>query len=180
MLLSIEKEVVDQLLLLQDKKMEEVSELCNQTIDCLKGCNDNNEDVVESIGYLLLQSCKRGYKTKKDFADNFLVAIGKECPDILAQCFSDNYVFLCEILGESLALPLNQFKGLSWRFDVELGSRALRRQVSPLWMIQISTSKNTFDIQSDLTNLKHFHTQLSLAFLEYDQAYVRRITRNIK
>jgi len=77
------------------------------------------------------------------------------------------------------------YADLEWRVDVELGSRMLRSQIVPTWLMKLSLEDSDGKVeerllQTDATNLTHLYEELTMAFAEERTAYAKRIERNIK
>jgi len=95
------------------------------------------------------------------------------------------------ILAEkSFSLP--QYQNLEWRLDVQLGSRSVRNQNEPLFLLKLDTHSTALNqetsqpeiqqhfLQTDYINLKHLTYELEAALQEMKSGHCRRIIRNIK
>lgn len=78
---------------------------------------------------------------------------------------------------------LPEYDNLEWRLDVQLASRSLHQQITPIIRMKLHTSdgeeKNTHIIQTDPVNLRHMSRVIDEALNEMKTNHVRRILRNI-
>lgn len=141
---------------------------------------------VEGLIHLLLESCK--YKlSPEDFRDSVLaLGFSKEKETLLSKLYSVERCRLSEVLSV-VGFKLPEYHNLEWRFEVQVASKSLLRQVTPLITLDF-TLKNTenskstehFLLQTDSTNLCHLTQQLESALQEGRSQHLRKIARSIK
>ncbi len=86
------------------------------------------------------------------------------------------------ILSE-LSPSLPSYADLDWRLDVQVASRTMRNQVTPVYLLKLDLHPEptqAFMLQTDYNNLKHLTKELENALNESKTGYFSRIMRNIK
>lgn len=84
-----------------------------------------------------------------------------------------------------LSLRLPHYHNLEWRLDVQLSSRMLRNQVSPVLLLELET-RDAVDVsrkqllQIDYANLDHLVKEIEHAVKEVNTKHSRRIMRYVK
>lgn len=133
-----------------------------------------------------LSECARVDATERDVQDSVaLLKLGGQAdvPGALCETYAANRTEIRAVLSRvSFALP--HFSGLEWRLDVELGSRCMRNQVTPMFLLKIDTeggdeTRSEF-FEVDPVSLKHVTASLETALAEAKTAAARRVMRNIK
>lgn len=70
-----------------------------------------------------------------------------------------------------------QYKNLSWRLDIEVDRRAIRRITEPLFIMKFDTTENSQYLTAQYHDLKHVCETLENALREMKQKHVRRIKK---
>lgn len=138
---------------------------------------------VEGLMYLLTESSKL-LISEIDFQDSIMtLGFTEERRQTLLQMYLQHRKEIREILNE-MSMDLPHYHNLEWRFDVELASRSLRHQVTPVITMKLHTKDcdkiSTQVLQTDPVNLVHLTKVLDEALQEMKSPYCRRIVRNIK
>lgn len=138
---------------------------------------------VEGLMYLLTESSKL-MLNEIDFQDSILtLGFSDEMRQTLLQLYLQNRKEIRTILSE-MSMDLPHYHNLEWRFDVQLASRSMRRQTTPIVLFKLHTEESglreTTVLQTDPVNLVHMTKVLDEALQEIKSSYCRRILRNIK
>ena len=134
-----------------------------------------------------LSECARVDASERDVGESAAVLqLSKPSQDALAQYYAASKPGLRKLLN-SVSLELPRYDGVRWRLDVEVGSRCMRNQVTPFYVLDIATrddsraQKSTDNfIEVDPLSLKYVTAQLETALSESKTAAARRVMRNIK
>ncbi|XP_076240914.1 COMM domain-containing protein 2-like isoform X2 [Calliopsis andreniformis] len=141
---------------------------------------------VEGLINLLLESCR--YKLSlEDFRDS-VIALGfsEDQEAILSKLYN---VKKDEILNTltNIGFKLPEYHDMEWRFEVQIASRSLLKQLAPLITLDLSIkdSDKTDDIQhvllqTDPVNLLHMVQELEVALQEGHSQHIRRLSSVIK
>ncbi|XP_061680153.1 COMM domain-containing protein 2 isoform X2 [Syngnathoides biaculeatus] len=142
---------------------------------------------VEALMYLVSQSSKH-MLSEVDFVDSLLtLEFGDEHNQSLLQMYLQHRSEIRAIL--SLVPPsLPAYHNLEWRLDVQLASRALRRQAVPALTTKLhlthgpgsGTDVRGRVLRLDLGTLLHLISILEGALRASKSTHARRILRNIK
>lgn len=133
----------------------------------------------------LLEEAARLKSSETDFRDSLVsFPLSEQTKNVLCSAYLSAGERIRGRLQESTVRPPH-YKDLDWRMDVELASRALRRQTVPTWLFKLtveSAEGQTEDLmlQTDAVNLAHLYEELQVAFGEQNAAYAKRIQRNVK
>ncbi|XP_076650570.1 COMM domain-containing protein 2-like isoform X2 [Halictus rubicundus] len=141
---------------------------------------------VEGLVNLLLESCRYKLSTE-DFRDS-VIALGfsEDQEAILSKLYN---VKRDEILGvlTSIGFKLPEYHDMEWRFEVQLASRSLLKQVAPLITLDLSIKNPDKEesiehvlLQTDPNNLLHITQVLEEALQEGRSQHIRRLSRVIK
>ncbi|XP_060075814.1 COMM domain-containing protein 2-like [Ylistrum balloti] len=138
---------------------------------------------VEGLMYLLTESSKL-MLNEIDFQDSILtLGFSEDMRQTLLELYLQNRREIRAIMSE-MAMDLPHYQNLEWRFDVQLASRSLRRQTTPLVTFKLhiddAGERETKVLQTDPVNLVHLTKVLDEALQEMKSPYCRRIARNIK
>lgn len=139
---------------------------------------------IEALMYVLCESCKLSL-SEIDFRDSLMILdLPEELRKELLDIYLQNRKEVRAILSES-SVHLPEYRDLEWRIDVQLASRALRRQVQPSVLLRLHTSASGQGdscqlLQTDPGNLLHLTEVLEDALQEARSQHSRRIMRNIK
>ena len=202
MLLTLKPDHKKHVLLLTEHTAQVLQDFCKLAVDYLqKGPNiklysaaaqklevDVNviKNSVEGLVNLLLESCR--YKlSAEDFRDS-VVALGfaEDQETILSKLYN---VKKDEILDSltNIGFKLPQYHDMEWRFEVQIASRSLLKQVAPLITLDLSVkdSNRSEDIehvllQTDPVNLLHITQELEEALQEGRSQHIRRLSRVVK
>lgn len=199
MLLMFEDHHKEHLSFLINTEIDVVREFCRISMDFIrKGANPkvyqgaaqklqvNAETIqhgVEGLMYLLTESSKL-MLNEIDFQDSILtLGFSDEMRQTLLQLYLQNRKEIRTILSE-MSMDLPHYHNLEWRFDVQLASRSMRRQTTPIVLFKLHTEESglreTTVLQTDPVNLVHMTKVLDEALQEIKSSYCRRILRNIK
>ncbi|XP_041349008.1 COMM domain-containing protein 2-like [Gigantopelta aegis] len=199
MLLVLEDQHKKHLSFLNDVSIDVVRELCKITMELIrKGSNvkvyqkasqklevspETVQHGIEGLMYLLTESSKL-MLNEVDFQDSILtLGFEESVRAALLEMYLENRTEIRTILNE-MSMDLPHYHNLEWRFDIQLASRSLRRQISPQILFKLHTKDGgnleTQVLQTDPVNLVHMTKVLDDALQEMKSAYCRRIVRNIK
>ncbi|XP_016840673.1 COMM domain-containing protein 2 [Nasonia vitripennis] len=138
---------------------------------------------VEGLVQLLLECCKS--KLEKDSFQEAILGLGfsEEQENLLSKLYTVKKQELTEALSK-FGLKLPQYHDMDWRFEVQVASRSLLRQVVPLVTLDFSL-KNTSNsdqvehvlLQTDPNNLLHLAQELEMAVREGRSRHIRSIAR---
>nr|CAD7204405.1 unnamed protein product [Timema douglasi] len=137
-------------------------------------------NAVDGLVHLLVESC-RNKLDEQDFQDSVL-ALGFS--EQQQQTLSTFYHSKKEEIQSALLRPtldIPHYKDLDWRVDIQLGSRALHHQVTPLVSMKLSLDNGQcVPLQTDPNNLLHMTQVLEQALQEAKGQHTRRIQRTFK
>jgi len=137
---------------------------------------------VEGLSYLFSE-CAKHNLSENDLQENLtLLSFPPQLNDQLKSLFLSNKKEIRSILQEK-GFSFPQYQNLEWRLDVQIGSRSLRHQTEPVFLLKLETLNPTPTsqfLQTDFVNLKNLSFELDLALSEMKNAHCRRIMRNIK
>jgi len=140
------------------------------------------EHGVEGLANLFLEA-SRLTLNELDFIDSLLVlSFPEELNAKLKDFFLANRVEIRIILSD-LSFTLPHYKDLDWRLDVQIASRAMRHQVTPVYVLRLDTltpEPQSIHLQSDVAGIRHLARELEAALQEGRTAHVNRILRNVK
>ena len=196
MLLKISSENLQHLAFLHEAKDEIIKEFVNVSLEFLtSGINKRifkvasqklqaEESVVENVVIGLMQLFAEATKYKLSNEDLFdsLLAMGfsEVIANTIKEAFSGSAT---RRTLTSCASTLPEYDNLEWRVDVQLGTRSLHQQITPLIRMKLHTSDGdqikTNDVQTDPVNLLHMSRVVEEALEEMKSNHVRRILRNI-
>ncbi|KAH3807969.1 COMM domain-containing protein 2-like [Dreissena polymorpha] len=138
---------------------------------------------VEGLMYLLTESSKLMI-SEIDFQDSILtLGFREDMQRELLALYLTHRREVRAILSE-MAMDVPHYHNLEWRLDVQLASRALQRQITPIVTMKLQTKDGedmmSHVLQTDPVNLVHLTKVLDEALQEIKSPYCRRIFRNIK
>lgn len=147
---------------------------------------DSVQNCIYGLVNLLLLSCKHGLG-ESDFRDSILtLGFNTEQQNILHKFYESKKREILEIISK---LKVNEphYHDLNWRFEVQVASRSLLEQVTPLITLDLTlkTLKNDLSdtqhlhLQTDVTNLVHITQQLENALFESRSKHSRKIQRSL-
>ncbi|KAF5290781.1 hypothetical protein FQA39_LY14624 [Lamprigera yunnana] len=149
-----------------------------------------SEDVkncVYGLVNLLLESCRHKLNDA-DFRDSLLtIGFAQEQQAILSKFYISKRKDITNILSK-LSVQEPHYHDLNWRFEVQIASRSLLHQVTPLITMDfvLTESANFIEqeppkkhllLQTDLSNLVHITEMLENALITSRSRYSRRIQR---
>ncbi|ESP04952.1 hypothetical protein LOTGIDRAFT_211760 [Lottia gigantea] len=199
MLLVLEDEHKKHLSFLPSVDIAVVKEFCRISMEFIrKGTNpkvytsaaqklgveaNSVQNGVEGLMYLLTEASKL-LLSEIDYQDSIMVlGFSEELRSMLLELYIEHSGEIRTILSE-LSMDLPHYHNLEWRFDVQLASRSLRRQITPQVLFKLHTEtygeRKTQVLQTDPVNLVHLTKVLDEALQEMKSPYCRRIVRNIK
>ncbi|KAK7866060.1 hypothetical protein R5R35_013560 [Gryllus longicercus] len=145
-------------------------------------------NAVEGLVHLLIRSCKQKLNDL-DFRDSMLtLGFSEAHQEILSAFFENKKEEILNVLN-NYSHDLPHFKDLEWRFEVQLASRSLQHQITPLITMKLSLENRRGSVaipgeqlvlQTDPTNLVHLTQVLEEALLEARSQHTRRFQRYIK
>ncbi|XP_066260603.1 COMM domain-containing protein 2 [Euwallacea similis] len=199
MLISLRNDHREHLKLLLSQPEQVVADFCKLTVDYiqkgpspklyntaalkLKVTPDAIQNCVYGLVNLLLVACKHQL-SEADFRDSLLtLGFSEELTPILIQFYDGNKSEISNLKSSTLSEP--HYDDLQWRLEVQLGSRALLKQVTPLIAMDlILKTKQEPEmhiehklLQTDLTNLLHITNELEKALDESRSRHSRKIQR---
>ncbi|XP_013780823.1 COMM domain-containing protein 2-like [Limulus polyphemus] len=138
---------------------------------------------VEGLMRVLSEACKLNL-SEMELQDSLsILDLQEEIKQEIVRWYVDHTVELRSALS-SLNMNLLQYSSLEWRFDVQIASRCLRQQVTPLIILKLDLCKDgkkqPVVLQTDPCNLVHLTETLEEALTEVKSQHTRRMMRNIK
>ncbi|XP_043288006.1 COMM domain-containing protein 2 [Venturia canescens] len=142
--------------------------------------------LTEGLINLLLESSKQ--KLAEDQFTKLINSLGfqEERETILLKLYETERLKIDSALSK-IGLQLPRYHNLEWRFQVQLASRSLLNQLSPIFVIDLmlKTGENSDDIkhvalQSDPSNLLRLSQELESAIADSQSQHARSIKRSIK
>jgi hypothetical protein len=139
----------------------------------------------------LIVESSRHQLSDLDFRDSVLtLGFSEEHQQILEVFYKGKKQEIHDALAR-LTLDLPHYQDLEWRFEVQLASRALHHQVTPLITMNLtletktalasgSTSRKNVVLQTDPTNLVHVTQVLEEALRGSRSQHSRQIQRSFK
>ncbi|XP_076631956.1 COMM domain-containing protein 2-like [Colletes latitarsis] len=202
MLLSLKPDHKKHVLLLMDYTPQVLQDFCKLALDYLqKGPNvklynaaaqklevevDVIKHSVEGLVNLLLESCR--YKlSSEDFRDS-VIALGfsEDQETILSKLYNTKKDEISNILA-TIGFKFPEYHDMEWRFEVQLASRSLLKQIDPLLTLDLSIKNSDENenvehvlLQTDLVNLLHMVHELEEALKEGHSQHTCRLSRAIK
>lgn len=196
MLLSLRNDHKEHLSLLISQSTQVVVDFCKLSIDFLHNGPNNKlyksaahklevetevvQNCVHGLVNLLLLSCKHKL-SEADFRDSVLTLGFNNEQQIVLNEFYKTKSAEIESALEKLAVKEDHYMNLEWRFEVQVASRSLPHQVTPLIALDLSLqsqnqneSRNIL-LQTDTTNLSHITTKLKAALAESRTSYSRKL-----
>jgi hypothetical protein len=147
---------------------------------------DTVQNCIHGLVHLLLLSCKHKL-SEADFKDSILtLGFNSDQQSILYKFYESKKSEVEQIIYK-LRVNEPHYHDLDWRFEVQVASRALLHQVTPLITLDLvlKTLKNdgsSYDmehllLQTDVTNLLHITQELEKALTESRSRHSRKIQR---
>mmetsp|Transcript_6279 Transcript_6279/g.21134 ORF Transcript_6279/g.21134 Transcript_6279/m.21134 type:complete len:204 (-) Transcript_6279:275-886(-) len=112
------------------------------------------------------------------------MALPEACAQAVSATYSDRKAKLLA-LKANFALTHRRYKDLTWRLEVELGTRSAARSMRPSFTVRLDTTsagggEESVHLQCDYANLERMQTELQRAVAELSTAHCQRLTRYIK
>ncbi|XP_039295338.1 COMM domain-containing protein 2-like [Nilaparvata lugens] len=144
---------------------------------------DDIENAVEGIVFLLIESSKNKLN-ELDFRDTLLtVGFSEEQQAVLSELYKSKEKELNEVLPSS-SLHLPHFKNLEWRFECQVSSRSVAKQLTPKVTLNLTLTgdkePSNILLQADPKNLQHMTGVLEKALKEARSQNSRRLQRRLK
>ncbi|CAK9794741.1 COMM domain-containing protein 2 [Anthophora plagiata] len=202
MLLTLKPEHKKHVLLLTEHTPQVLQDFCKLALDYLqKGPNIKlynaaaqklEVDVsviknsVEGLVNLLLEGCR--YKlSSEDFRDSVIsLGFSEQQEVILSKLYNVKKDEISDTL-KNIGFKLPEYHDMEWRFEVQVASRTLLKQVAPLITLDLSIKNSDKNeniehvlLQTDPVNLLHLTQQLEEALAEGRSQHIRRLSRVIK
>ncbi|CAH0558277.1 unnamed protein product [Brassicogethes aeneus] len=202
MLISLRQDHKEHLNLLTEQPVGVIEDFCKLAIDFLQngpnlkryavaaGKLNVDSEAVQNCIYglinLLLLSCKH-HLSEADFRDSVLtLGFSQEQQGVLGVFYGRKQGEIQQILSK-LAVNEPHYNDLQWRFEVQVSSRSLLEQVTPLITLDLSlktsdkdkleSEKESILLQTDPTNLLHIANELEKALIESRSRHSRKIQR---
>ncbi|XP_031366854.1 COMM domain-containing protein 2 [Apis dorsata] len=202
MLLTLKPDHKKHVLLLTDYTPQVLQDFCKLALDYLqKGPNIKLynaaaqklevevsliKNSVEGLVNLLIESCR--YKlNSEDFRDSITsLGFSEQQEIILSKLYNVKKDEILDTL-KNIGFKLPKYHDMEWRFEVQIASRALLKQVAPLITLDLSIKNSDKDeniehilLQTDPINLSYITQQLEEAVQEGYSQHIRRLSRVIK
>lgn len=199
MLLILEEEHKKHLTFLANLELETLREFLRISVEFIeKGANSRMyqaasnklsvgaeiiQNSVEGLMHLFIESCRQNI-SELDFQDSMqMLGFNEVTCNELLRAYLENCKEIRSLIADA-RFSLPHYQDLQWRLDVQVSSRALRRQVKPLFLIKLHTETNGQKevklLETDPVNLIHMTQNLEAALDELKSGHCRRIMRNIK
>ncbi|XP_069684371.1 COMM domain-containing protein 2 [Periplaneta americana] len=205
MILSLKDDHKQHLSFLINQPVNVLQDFCKLALDFLrKGPNpklyqtaaqkldvqpDLIRNAVEGLVNLVVESC-RHQLSELDYRDSVLtLGFSEEHQETLEVFYKGKKQEICEALSR-LTLDQPHYRDLEWRFEVQVASRSLQHQVTPLITMNLTLDTKTaltgntntqhVILQTDPTNLAHITQVLEEALHESRSQHSRRIQRSFK
>lgn len=144
------------------------------------------QNCIFGLLQLLLLSCKHQL-SPADFRDSVLtLGFETEQENILSKFYESKKNDICQLV-KKLSVNEPHYHNLEWRFEVQVASRALLHQVTPLVTLDLTLNylkdppnEDHILLQSDLTNLIHITNELEKALDESKSRHSRKIQKALK
>jgi len=140
------------------------------------------EHGVEGLSNLFTEAA-RHVLNEIDFVDSLMImSFPSELNAGLKDFYLQNRTEIRSILNE-LAFVLPHYYDLDWRLDVQLSSRAVRNQATPVYLLNLQTKTPETQselLQTDFNSLRYITKELEAALSESKSSHSRRIMRNVK
>ncbi|XP_066155634.1 COMM domain-containing protein 2 [Euwallacea fornicatus] len=199
MLISLRNDHRDHLKLLLSQPEQVVADFCKLTVDYIqKGPSPKlyntaasklnvTPDAILNCVYGLVNLLLVAYKhqlSEADFRDSLLtLGFSEELTPILIQFYEKNKSEVLKLKSRGLSEP--HYDDLQWRLEVQLGSRALLEQVTPLIAMDLTLKTEQGAeahiehklLQTDITNLLHIANELEKALSESRSRHSRKVQR---
>ncbi|KAJ8960794.1 hypothetical protein NQ318_020090 [Aromia moschata] len=204
MLVSLRSDHKEHLELLTKQPIQVVVDFCKLAIDFIQnGPNlkryttaaqklNVEVDVVQNCIYglinLLRVSCKHKL-SEADFRDSVLtLGFSEEQQTVLSKFYQTKQNEVHQLNRRSINEP--HYDDLKWRFEIQVASRALLQQATPLIAMELQlktrkdyemdVEKEKILLQTDLNNLLHMANELENALVESRSRHSRKIQRALK
>ncbi|KAJ8920910.1 hypothetical protein NQ315_015703 [Exocentrus adspersus] len=199
MLISLRSDHKEHLQLLTTQPLQVVVDFCKLALDFLQnGPNlkryttaaqklEVDVDVVQNCVFglinLLILSCKHKL-SEADFRDSVLtLGFSQEHQAVLSKFYESKQNDIHRINHICINEP--HYEDLKWRFEVQVSSRSLLQQVTPLIAMELvlktqsdnGTEKESILLQTDPNNLLHIANELEHALSESRSRHSRKIQR---
>ncbi|XP_060518826.1 COMM domain-containing protein 2-like isoform X2 [Cylas formicarius] len=144
---------------------------------------DTIQNCIFGIINLLLLGCKNEL-SEQDFRDSILsLGFTEEIQAVLSKFYQAKQHEIKELSRYKINEP--HYHDLQWRFEVQLSSRCLRNQITPLITMDLILKTQSDDsqqithnlLQTDPTNLVHLCNELENALVESKSLHSRKIQR---
>ncbi|ENN79522.1 COMM domain-containing protein 2 [Dendroctonus ponderosae] len=145
---------------------------------------DDIQNCVYGLVNLLLIACKHQL-SDADFRDSVLtLGFTEQLQAVLSEFYKERQAEVLQVQRTGLVEP--HYHDLQWRFEVQVASRALPQQVTPLVTMDLAlrTEQSGADpnithtlLQTDPTNLMHLANELQAALDESRSRHCRKIHR---
>lgn len=152
------------------------------------------EAVVAAAAHFVAE-CARVDATERDVADSVaLLPLPSPQCEAAAALTDAAIVARAEVralLARSAPLALPHYADLSWRLDAEVGTRCLRGQATPTFVLRLATEtaqgrrrqqlprREETLLEADPVSLRHVAAELEIALAQVKTAASRRVMRNV-
>ncbi|RZB39770.1 COMM domain-containing protein 2 [Asbolus verrucosus] len=202
MLISLRGDHKDHLSLLTTQSTQVLIDFCKLAIDFLQnGPNlklygtaaeklsadlDTVQNCIYGLVNLLLLSCKHDL-SEADFRDSILtLGFNSDQQSVLNKFYESKKKEITQIINK-FGVKEPHYDDLEWRFEVQVATRTLLQQVTPLITLDLSLktmndegcdyNKEHILLQTDVTNLLYITQELEKALTESRSRHSRKIQR---
>ncbi|KAJ8670618.1 hypothetical protein QAD02_001877 [Eretmocerus hayati] len=200
-MLELEADHTEQLVFLTKQSTQVLQDFCKLVVDYLqKGPNlkiysaaakklqvesQVIRKCVEGLLNLLLECCKS--KLEKDRFQESILSLGfsEEHEAILYKLYSVKRELFTKALSY-FGLKLPEYLDMEWRFEAQIASRSMLKQVVPLVTLDFALKNDSSSdqiehvaLQTDPNNLLHLAQELELAVRQGHSRHIRRISKII-
>lgn len=148
---------------------------------------------VEGLAQMLLECAKRALPAADVRASVEEVGFSAEQQAALSERYEASLPQVRQYLADA-SLQLPHYAGLSWRLDVQLASRCLRKQVEPKFLIRLETRGGGAGgagagearqppqerlLEADYASLRHVVDQLESAARQAHVSHSKRVLRYV-
>eukprot|EP00735_Rhodelphis_limneticus_P011467 TRINITY_DN4563_c0_g1::TRINITY_DN4563_c0_g1_i1::g.23220::m.23220 TRINITY_DN4563_c0_g1::TRINITY_DN4563_c0_g1_i1::g.23220 ORF type:complete len:202 (+),score=3.84,sp/Q54P14/COMD2_DICDI/32.12/1e-22,HCaRG/PF07258.9/4.7e-24 TRINITY_DN4563_c0_g1_i1:116-721(+) len=153
-----------------------------------KTLNCTQEDIARAVSALsyLFAEIVRAHSKLNDLRDAFKVhgvQLNEECTTIIYNKCEENQKLIQEVLDRPMIGE--HLQSINWRLNITIGSRSLRQQNEPSYLLEFRTKdpegvERDYLLESDYASLRTMTTEFEAALVEARKTEYRRVTKYIK
>lgn len=187
----------DEIALLRDLPVEFLGEFCRLAVSLLlsggsggkpyaaaakqlKVPAERVEAAVAALAQALMVGARRGLSEKAFAGTLEELRLGDERVAAVVEAHAANWRRVRQYLSDS-GPQLPHYADVSWRIDVQLASRTLRKRVEPTFLLRLDTEPGGRQqmLQADYASLQHVVEQLEDAARQARTSHAKRVLRYI-